>query len=472
MKKKLMAAAVIGFAGMSLAACGSKETAETAAGTAAAETTAAETTAAEEKTTEVAKAAEASAEGPAKVPEPITITFWHDRTSDTDLAWLQKSIEEFNSTNEYGITVEEVAQGYLDDVQAAVETAIAAGEAPELADLSCNGIPLFASEGVLADMTPYVERDGFDMENVVKELTDYVYYEDQIVAMPYTRGTAILYYNKDLYGKAGLDHAPESLEELNEYAKKIYDDSNGEVKGIGYTIEPTYYQHYLLASLNQVGFMDADGLGASCVTDGTMEKFLTDWHTWTEEGWCEIPALSGASSAMQEAFYNGKLAAFVSSSNRATSIMGKAKEAGIDLGMARTVGYGGYSAPLGGGSVGIIGKDHTDQEIAAAWEFVKFLMSDQQVAANHIETGVLPTTYSSVEIDTLKDFWADENHIGYKISYEQVKDASAPSMSLYTSEWNSIVRNAYSQVIQARDLAPQDAVKDLAKEAEALFPAK
>ena len=99
--------------------------------------------------------------------------------------------------------------------------------------------------------------------------------------------------------------------------------------------------------------------------------------------------------------------------------MGKAKEAGIDLGMARTVGYGGYSAPLGGGSVGIIGKDHTDQEIAAAWEFVKFLMSDQQVAANHIETGVLPTTYSSVETDTLKDFWADENHIGYKISYEQ-----------------------------------------------------
>ena len=77
-----------------------------------------------------------------------------------------------------------------------------------------------------------------------------------------------------------------------------------------------------------------------------------------------------------------------------------------------------------------------------------------------------------METDTLKDFWADENHIGYKISYEQVKDASAPSMSLYTSEWNSIVRNAYSQVIQARDLAPQDAVKDLAKEAEALFPAK
>ena len=83
------------------------------------------------------------------VKDPITISFWHDRTSDTDYAWLKESIDEFNKTNKYGITVEEVGQGYLDDVQAALTTAIAAGDSPVLADLSCNGIPLFASEGSL-----------------------------------------------------------------------------------------------------------------------------------------------------------------------------------------------------------------------------------------------------------------------------------------------------------------------------------
>lgn len=463
MRKKLLAAALIGTACMTATACSQSGS--------TGETTAAQTT---EAGSEEAASTEAETEETEKeeASEPITIAFWHDRTSDTDLAYLQKSIQEFNETNELGITVEEVAQGYLDDVQAAIETAVAAGEAPELADLSCNGIPLFASEGILADMTPYVERDGFDMDNVVKELTDYVYYEDQIVAMPYTRGTAILYYNKDLYEQAGLDHAPTSLEELNEYAKKIYEDSNGEIKGIGYTIEPTYYQHYLLASLNGCGFMDEDGLGASCVTDGTMQTFLTDWYNWTEEGWCEIPALSGASSAMQEAFYNGKLAAFVSSSNRATSISGLAAENGINLGMSYAVGYGGYSAPLGGGSIGIISEGNSEEEIAAAWEFVKFLMSDEQVAANHIETGVLPTTYSAVEGDTLQEFWADEANEGYKISYEQVEYSSAPAMSLYTSEWNSIVRDVYSELIQARDITPEQAVENLQKEAEALFPAR
>lgn len=442
MKKRILAIFMASIMSLSLFACGGNS----------------ENTAEEGKT-----------EVPETVTEPVTIAFWHDRTSDTDLAYLQKSIKEFNETNEYGITVEEVAQGYLDDVQAAVETAVAADDAPVLADLSCNGIPLFASEGILADMTPYIERDQFDMSNVVEELTDYSYYEGKIVTMPYTRGTAILYYNKDLYEEVGLDHAPETLEELNEYAKKIYENSNGTIKGIGYTIEANYYQHYILASLNDVGFMDEDGMGASCLDDGSMEQFLNDWYTWTEEGWCEIPALSGASSAMQESFYNGELAAFVSSSNRATSISAKAADANINLGMACTVGYGGVSAPLGGGSIGIIEKGHSEQEIAAAWEFVKFLMSDEQVVANHIETGVLPTTYSSVETDTLKEFWADPANEGYKLSYEQVTSASAPVMSIYTSEWTSIVKTAYSQLIQARDITPEETLNNLKTEAEVLF---
>ena len=42
--------------------------------------------------------------------------------------------------------------------------------------------------------------------------------------------------------------------------------------------------------------MDADGKGASCLDDGSMKQFLTDWYNWTEEGWCEIPALENASS--------------------------------------------------------------------------------------------------------------------------------------------------------------------------------
>ncbi len=53
--------------------------------------------------------------------------------------------------------------------------------------------------------------------------------------------------------------------------------------------------------------MDKEGKSASCIEDGSMEKLLTDWYSWTDDGWCEIPALEKASSAMQESFFNKKL---------------------------------------------------------------------------------------------------------------------------------------------------------------------
>lgn len=94
-----------------------------------------------------------------------------------------------------------------------------------------------------------------------------------------TPRTAILYYNKGLYPDVGMTVAPKTLEELNGYAKTIYEKPGGKAKGIGYTIEANYYQLFLLAALNEVGFMDADGMCASCQTDVSMEQFLNDWFT-------------------------------------------------------------------------------------------------------------------------------------------------------------------------------------------------
>ena len=49
------------------------------------------------------------------------------------------------------------------------------------------------------------------------------------------------------------------------------------------------------------------------------------------------------------------------------------------------------------------------------------------------------------------------------------KDASAPAMSMYTSEWNSAVRSVYSELIQARDITPDQALDNLKSEASTIF---
>ena len=96
-------------------------------------------------------------------------------------------------------------------------------------------------------------------------------------------------------------------------------------------------------------------------------------------------------------------------------------------------------------------------------------MEDKQVVANHIETGVLPVTYSAVETEEMKEFWAKDENAGYKLSYEQVKDASAPSMSVHTSEWTSAVKSAWSELIQARDISVEECINKLKDEAKEIF---
>ena len=63
-----------------------------------------------------------------------------------------------------------------------------------------------------------------------------------------------------------------------------------------------------------------------------------------------------------------------------------------------------FRSPTGGGNIAIIGQGNDDQVIEAAWEFVKFLMTDDQVAENAANTGYLPTTYSASNYLSFKNY--------------------------------------------------------------------
>lgn len=399
---------------------------------------------------------------PAEPAGPITIAIWHMMSAGSKGDRMTASIEAFNETNKFGITVEEVYQGSYDELQAKLLQAVAAGTQPELALLSCNALPMLAEHDSLADLTPYVERDGFDMDNLIEGLAKYVYFNDQIISFPYVRSTAIFYYNKAL-----IPNAPDSLEKLVEQSKQIYADSNGSIKGMGFSIEANYYQQALLASLNGTGILNADGTGPGGLDDGSVLQFLTDWYTWTEEGYCATPALSNADSALKEDFINGKLASYISSAGTASGLMQACEENGIELGIHYMPGYGGYTAPIGGGSLAVIESGNNQQEVAAAWEFIKFILSDEQVGLTHRDTGYVPVTKSAAGSEFVLNLWAENP--AYKVAFEQLDYAMEVPFSKYTSEWTATMKQAFSEVIQGREVTPAKEVEKLKAEAQVIF---
>lgn len=157
-------------------------------------------------------------------PEGQTITFWHAMSSGANLEGMTALVDEFNASNEYGITVEAVAQGSQGDLETAVNGAIATGELPNLTMGFPNGLVRWHSLDVIAGLNEFIEDPLYGLTD--EELA-------AIYAGPYSSGTLpdgtqvgipmhqsaqVNFYNFTWAEELGFDGPPQTSEEFMEQA--------------------------------------------------------------------------------------------------------------------------------------------------------------------------------------------------------------------------------------------------------------
>ncbi|MFD1179255.1 ABC transporter substrate-binding protein [Paenibacillus puldeungensis] len=148
--------------------------------------------------------------------EKVEITFWTTYT-DKDAGPITALVENFNKTNDH-ITVKML--GNQDPTKQL--TAISGGAAPDILLTYWNNIGPWADAGAVLDLTDHIAKSGFDVGTVVPAAMERMKINDKYYAMPFTMSMASsLMYNKKDFADAGLTKAPETLEELFDYAKKL-----------------------------------------------------------------------------------------------------------------------------------------------------------------------------------------------------------------------------------------------------------
>ena len=350
--------------------------------------------------------------------EPITIQFWHTRGSGANYEVVQHEVEEFNNTigKEKGITVEETFIGNYNDILAKTQLAVQSGEAPQVVVSGNTFVNYLLEDGVLADMAPLAEETGWDRNNMLDPFQEINGNTDgTLYSVPYIRSTPLFYYNKTMADAKGLT-APTTVEEMEEFCKALYEEDS--VSGLCIGNDFGYLQ---AAHLYQLGsaYLADDGNSSPALEDGTMEKVLGDWRSWVDEGWCEAYDATDAGTVMTEEFSQQKLASMIGSSGMLATLSQNAKDNGFELGASQYPTYDAEKpvAMIGGGNVCIISEGNTDEQIKASWEFVQFLMSDEEVTYNTMHTGYVPVTKSVADYKGMKDFW-NENPL-YKVAYDQ-----------------------------------------------------
>ena len=100
--------------------------------------------------------------------------------------------------------------------------AIASGEVPDLMGLDLIYGPQFAAAGQLEDITSYFEGDP-TIATASPGHIQVATYDGKLYGVPLYADVSVLYWNKELFRKAGLDPevGPTSLQELHDMAAKI-----------------------------------------------------------------------------------------------------------------------------------------------------------------------------------------------------------------------------------------------------------
>ena len=124
---------------------------------------------------------------------------------------------------------------------------------------------------------------------------------------------------------------------------------------------------------------------------------------------------------------------------------------------------------VGGGQIALIGKGNTEEQIEAGWEFLKFLMTDEQVYLNSTRSGYLPITKSVATYEPMLKFW-EENPL-FKVAYDQLAwgHCEETPMFLDRTEFKTNVSNVTSQLIQERNITPEQAIEQIKSISAHLF---
>ncbi len=163
-------------------------------------------------------------------PSGQTVVYWHQYSDDSSQAETMTAlIEDFNSNNEYGITVEAIHQGSYSPIQDLMNTAILSGELPNLVAGYANAVAGWANEGVVVDInlllnspewgiSPEEQANlNFDLLNVNQ--LDFPPFYGMRVAWANQNSLNVFYTNLDIVEALGFERRPpQTLAEFEEIA--------------------------------------------------------------------------------------------------------------------------------------------------------------------------------------------------------------------------------------------------------------
>ncbi|MFP3854517.1 MAG: extracellular solute-binding protein, partial [Anaerolineales bacterium] len=178
----------------------------------------------EEPEEEMEPAEEMEEEAMGVDPSGQTIQFWHVWGSGEANVAMTAIVEEFNATNEWGITVEALDQGRYNDLEDAMNAAIQSGDLPSMLVGYTNALANWYQVDTLVNLDEFVNDPDWGLDEAAKEdfyegaFEGGVTPEGARIGYPISQSANVIFYNSGWAQELGFDSAPATPEEFMEQA--------------------------------------------------------------------------------------------------------------------------------------------------------------------------------------------------------------------------------------------------------------
>ncbi|MET7334986.1 ABC transporter substrate-binding protein [Nonomuraea sp. NPDC005650] len=381
-----------------------------------------------------------------KADGPITISFlsYNYGTPDLGGQGTQQLIDAFQRTHP---NIRVKPQGVATkDVLVKLRTDTAAGSPPDVAQIgwskmgeAMSSLPLVPVQDI-----PPAPDWSRHVAGISPAIMKAVAKGGKVWAMPYTMSVPMLYVNADLFRRAGLDPAkpPATVEDVKEAALKIRKaGAQGAYFDIANSGKSDFLTQSIIAS-NGGGLVGADG--SVTLDQPPAVQALSAMRDLTASG--AQPAV--ATEDAVAAFSAGKLGMLVTS----TALLASLEKTATGTFELRTGAFPGFAGKparptYSGAGLAVLAKDAAHRQ--AAWEFIRFLSSEEGYTIITSKIGYLPLRESIVD---------DDRYLGPYFAKNQLLKPSLAKLGTVAPYTSFAGKRANEAVVMLQDQAVEPIV--------------
>lgn len=310
-------------------------------------------------------------------PSGQTITYWHQYQNESAQGNTMAAIvEQFNSTNEWGITVEASFQGTYSELDSLINAGIVSGELPNLVAGYANAAASYMRDNSAIDLAPYIDSPKWGLgeaPDINQSLLDVNSLDGTVLAFPNQSSAQVIAYNQTLLSYLGYDAPPTTVDEFKEIACAAANATgpNGEdLQGYSITTDGSAFESWV-ASMGGNIYHD----GAFDYQSDAVLATLQMYHDLFAEGCAYTPAERFGD---QVDFNNGVLPFYVTSTAGFTFIISGFNDTGVEADWGiMTFPHAEGSETLNVFVPSIIMLPGTPEQQLASWLFLKYLATPE-----------------------------------------------------------------------------------------------